>query len=74
MPHPKVRTWTLATLDRSTAYRLWFDPVAYRWEVCPEGGDGAPLRTRDESGPPARKAQPRTEGPGSDPRRDGAAA
>lgn len=33
MPHPHRRTWTLTGLDRDRAWRLWFDPVAFRWEV-----------------------------------------
>jgi hypothetical protein len=58
MPHAKVRTWTLGTLDRDVTYRLWFDPVAYRWEVVADGSDSAePLRTRDGRGAPADAAE-----------------
>lgn len=46
MAHPRVRTWTLGTLSRETAYRLWFDPVANRWEVRPEGEASGTLTTR----------------------------
>ena len=33
MPHPRKRSWSLATLDPELTYRLWLDPVAFRWEV-----------------------------------------
>lgn len=46
MAHPRVRTWTLGTLDRGEAYRLWFDPVERRWEVRPEGQAEGTLTTR----------------------------
>jgi hypothetical protein len=47
MPHPKVRTWTLGTLDRGRGYWLYFDPVAFRWEVAPgEAPAAGPLTTR----------------------------
>jgi hypothetical protein len=83
MPHPKVRTWTLKTLDRSRGYRLWFDPQTYRWEVGLAEGDTAPLTTRatPPSGPPRAGAtsasEARTGVRGADRRRgdldDGAA-
>lgn len=78
MAHPRVRTWTLGTLDRAQAYRLWFDPEARRWEVRPEGQDSGTLTTRPSAadGGGALRTQgapaPRTGGaPG---RRDGRGA
>lgn len=35
MVHPHKRTWTLGDLDRESVHRLWFDPVAFRWECVP---------------------------------------
>lgn len=46
MAHPHARTWTLGTLDRTKAYRLWFDAAEFRWQVADEDGDGQPLTTR----------------------------
>jgi hypothetical protein len=64
MPHPKVRTWTLKTLDRNRGYRLWFDRQTFRWEVCLAEGDTVPLTTRatppsgpDRAGPPHRRSE-----------------
>jgi hypothetical protein len=57
MPHPKVRTWTLKTLDRDRTYVLWFDEEAFRWEVRPYGSTAGPLTTRPER--PAGRGAPR---------------
>lgn len=46
MPHPKVRTWTLGTLDRDRVYVLFFDPEVFRWEVRPYGSTEGTLTTR----------------------------
>lgn len=46
MAHPRVRTWTLGTLNRETAYRLWFDSVERRWEVRPADQATGTLTTR----------------------------
>jgi hypothetical protein len=56
MPHPKVRTWTLGTLDRDRVYVLFFDPEAFRWEVRPYGSTEGTLTTRP-SGREKRRAQ-----------------
>jgi hypothetical protein len=60
MPHPHARTWTLGTLDRGLTYRLWFDPVAFRWEVEVEGQETGALTTRpvtaDEAGPRTQRS------------------
>jgi len=53
-----MRTWTLATLDPETVYRLWFDPVERRWEVRPIDQETGTLVTRSEPvGVAARKAR-----------------
>jgi hypothetical protein len=43
---PYGRTWTLAELDRGTAYRLWYDPEVNRWEVRSEDQQDGTLVTR----------------------------
>ncbi len=70
MPHPKARTWTLATLDRTRGYRLWFDPMSDRWEVAFADGDTAALTTRattpdgPDAGPSVGRSRPRGVRPG----------
>lgn len=44
--HPLARRWTLSTLDRAQAYRLFFDAAANRWELELLGGGGRVV-TRD---------------------------
>lgn len=43
MASPARRTWTLAGLDRTGVYRLWFDHGARRWEVEQDGAAGKPV-------------------------------
>jgi hypothetical protein len=56
MPHPKIRTWTLSTLDRARGYWLYFDPQTFRWEVASgEAPAAGPLTTRPTT--PAGRAK-----------------
>jgi hypothetical protein len=79
MPHPHVRTWTLATLDPGQQYRLWLDPETFRWEVClleDEAQDRLTTRTATDGGSGAlAKARQRRVGvrPPSAAGRDGTA-
>jgi hypothetical protein len=41
---PRARRWTLEDLDREQAYRLHFDPVAFRWEVVDQAGEAVVTR------------------------------
>jgi len=59
MGSPARRTWTLAGLDRSVRWLLWFDPAARRWEVQATtaggaGPDGGPSPAPQRSAEPAR--------------------
>jgi hypothetical protein len=58
MPHPHKRTWGLGTLDREISYRLWFDPVAFRWEVEPETAGTGPGEVRAAGADRARAEDP----------------
>src|SRR4051794_16368975 len=44
-PHARKRAWTLRDLDRSRLWFLYFDPVAYRWEVRQVAHDEDPVST-----------------------------
>lgn len=57
MPHPHRRTWTLGGLDRSLVYRLWFDPVAFRWEVVEAGAVPATTAEQSRETAPTTSAQ-----------------
>ncbi len=61
MGHPRKRTWTLATLDRDQAYRLWFDHAANRWEVRSVDQTSGTLTTRpprqSDAGPSPQRSE-----------------
>jgi hypothetical protein len=65
MPHPHKRTWTLERLDRTGSYRLWFDPVAFRWEIEPEGAGTDPAEGRAAGADRARAEDPPDRAAGS---------
>ena len=62
------RAWTLADLDRSEEYRLFFDAGTHRWELVGSTGERVVTRSRvgglDGVGPGAERTPAEAGAPG----------
>lgn len=67
---PRGRTWAFRDLEPDVEYRLWFDPIAWRWEAAPAWDPEHPVTTRAARA--ARSARARGPRPAREARTGGA--